>query len=184
MEQPMTDGEQFLRRERRSHQRWSAIRRRARLGHGKSLAVAAALAIAAGSLAAAHDVSHHAASSSSSTPAPAPQSNNEAAYLAENNAAMKTMMMDMAVKPSGDVDADFVAMMVPHHQAAVDMARAELRYGRNERLRRMAQEIIVQQSQEIGAMRHALGHPPAPSVAAPTQPAPTMPDASTTNPEH
>jgi Domain of unknown function (DUF305) len=184
MEQRMTDGKHSLRRERRSHQRWSAIRRRGHLGHGKSLAIAAALAIAAGSLAAAHDASHHAASSSSSTPAPAPQPNDEAAYLAENNAAMKTMMMDMAVKPSGDVDADFVAMMVPHHQGAVDMARAELRYGRNERLRRIAQEIIVQQSQEIGAMHHALGDPPPPPVAAPTQPAPTMPEASTTNPEH
>jgi uncharacterized protein (DUF305 family) len=63
----------------------------------------------------------------------------------------------MAVRPSGDVDRDFVAMMVPHHQGAIDMAQAELRHGRNEQLRRMAQEIIVTQQQEIAAMRLAIG---------------------------
>lgn len=66
---------------------------------------------------------------------------------------MTKMMAAMAVKPSGDVDADFVATMVPHHQGAIDMARAELRYGRNEQLRRIAQEIIIDQTQEIAAMR-------------------------------
>jgi hypothetical protein len=49
------------------------------------------------------------------------------------------------------------------------MARAELRYGRNEQLRRIAQEIIVEQMQEITAMHLALGHPLPPSVASPTQ---------------
>ena len=38
-------------------------------------------------------------------------------FLAENDVAMKKMMNDMAVTPTSDVDADFVAMMVPHHQA-------------------------------------------------------------------
>jgi uncharacterized protein (DUF305 family) len=70
---------------------------------------------------------------------------------------MKTMMAAMAIPPSGDVDADFVAMMVPHHQGAIDMALAEVRHGRNERLRRIAHEIIVTQQQEISAMRLALG---------------------------
>ena len=73
----------------------------------------------------------------------------EAPYLAENVSAMTKMMIDMGIRPSGDVDADFVAMMVPHHQGAIEMAQAELRYGRNEPLRRMAQEIIVTQLQEI-----------------------------------
>jgi hypothetical protein len=134
--------------------------------------LAVALAVAAGSLAAAHDASRHAASTSSATPAPSPQFNDEVAYLAENDAAMKKMMTDMSIKPSGDIDADFVAMMVPHHQGAVDMAKSELRYGRNEQLRRIAQEIIVEQMQEITAMHLALGHPLPPSVVAPTQPAP------------
>ena len=77
----------------------------------------------------------------------------EAPFMADNKTAMAKMMAGMDVKPSGDVDADFVAMMVPHHQGAIDMAQAELRYGRNEQLRRLAQEIIVTQQEEIAAMR-------------------------------
>ena len=91
----------------------------------------------------------------------------EAPFMAENSAAMAKMMAAMDIKPSGDVDADFVAMMVPHHQGAIDMALAELRYGRNEQLRRMAQEIIVTQQQEIAAMRLALGQPLPPSAPSP-----------------
>ena len=58
--------------------------------------------------------------------APANAPNSEAPFLAANDAAMETMMKDMAIKPSGDVDRDFVAMMVPHHQGAIDMAGAQL----------------------------------------------------------
>jgi uncharacterized protein (DUF305 family) len=95
---------------------------------------------------------------------------NEQSFLSENDAAMNKMMADMTIKPTGDVDRDFVAMMVPHHQGAIDMARAELKYGRNEQLRRISQEIIVTQQQEIAAMRLAVGDPLPPSVASPTQP--------------
>ena len=94
----------------------------------------------------------------------------EEPFLAENNAAMAKMMTAMDIKPSGDIDADFVAMMVPHHQGAIDMALAQLRYGRNEQLRRLAQEIIVTQQQEIAAMRLAVGQPLPPSVPSPVQP--------------
>jgi uncharacterized protein (DUF305 family) len=44
----------------------------------------------------------------------------------------------MAVTPTGDVDADFAAVMIPHHQGAIEMAEAELRFGHNEKLRRIA----------------------------------------------
>src|SRR5271154_5411794 len=91
----------------------------------------------------------------------------EAPFLAENVSAMTKMMIDMGIRPSGDVDRDFVAMMTPHHQGAIDMALAELRYGRNERLRRMAQEIIITQQQEIAAMRLAVDQPKPTSVALP-----------------
>ena len=98
----------------------------------------------------------------------------EASFLAENAAAMNKMMGDMAVKPTGDVDVDFVAMMVPHHQGAVDMAVAVLRHGRNPQIRRLAQEIIVTQQQEIVVMRLAVGQPLPPlSRAMPTE-APSM----------
>ncbi len=83
-------------------------------------------------------------------------STEEVAFLVENDAAMEKMMGAMKIKPSGSVDEDFVSMMVPHHQGAIDMAMAELRYGRNEQLRRLAQEIIVTQQQEIAAMRLGL----------------------------
>ena len=62
--------------------------------------------------------------------------------------------------PARDPDAEFVALMIPHHQAAIEMAQAQLRDGRNELLRRIAQEIIVTQQQEIGAMQSALGQQP------------------------
>jgi hypothetical protein len=96
----------------------------------------------------------------------------EAPYLAENVGAMTKMMIDMGIRPSGDVDRDFVAMMTPHHQGAIEMALAELRHGRNERLRRMAQEIIVTQQQEIAAMRLAVGEQLAPPVAVPDRSSP------------
>jgi uncharacterized protein (DUF305 family) len=93
----------------------------------------------------------------------------EMPFLTENVSAMSKMMVDMGIYPSGDVDRDFVAMMVPHHQGAIEMAQAELRYGHNEQLRRLAQEIIVTQQQEIAAMRLAVGETLPPSAAAPDQ---------------
>jgi uncharacterized protein (DUF305 family) len=80
----------------------------------------------------------------------------EAPFLKENDAAMSRMMAAMAVQPTGDVDRDFVATMVPHHQGAIEMAQAQLRYGKNEQLRRLAQQIIVEQTQEIAVMRLAI----------------------------
>jgi hypothetical protein len=94
-------------------------------------------------------------------------------FLSESRAAMDKMMSAMDVKPSGHVDEDFVAMMVPHHQGAIDMAQSELRYGTNEQLRRIAQEIIVEQQQEIAAMRLALGQPLPASKSSPDQPSPS-----------
>jgi hypothetical protein len=93
----------------------------------------------------------------------------EAPFLKENATAMTKMMNDMAIRPSGDVDRDFVAMMSPHHQGAIDMAISELRYGKNEQLRRIAQEIIVDQMQEIAAMKLAIGEPATETTPAPTQ---------------
>ena len=101
----------------------------------------------------------------------------EAPFLSENVDAMTRMMVGMEITPSGDADTDFTAMMIPHHQGAIDMAQAELRHGRNEQLRRIAQEIIVTQQQEIAAMRLALGQPLPPSLAAPDQPSDLSPGA-------
>lgn len=90
------------------------------------------------------------------------------AFMADSDRAMATMMAAMHVRPTGDVDRDFVTMMVPHHQGAIDMAVAQIRYGKNPRLKRIAQGIVVEQQQEIAMMRLALGQRLPPSVPAPT----------------
>jgi uncharacterized protein (DUF305 family) len=77
--------------------------------------------------------------------------------------AMDRIHADMAIAPSGDPDRDFAAMMVPHHQGAVDMAKIELQFGKNPVLRRLAQGIIVEQLQEIEVMQRELWQPPAAS---------------------
>jgi uncharacterized protein (DUF305 family) len=72
----------------------------------------------------------------------------------ELNASMQKMHAAMAsVEPSGDFDVDFVRMMLPHHQAAIDMAKTQLTYGKDPQMRRLAQEIITDQQSEIDLMR-------------------------------
>jgi uncharacterized protein (DUF305 family) len=64
-------------------------------------------------------------------------------------------LMDLGMKNApmtGDPDHDFAAMMIPHHQGAVDMAKIELIYGKDPVLQRLAQEIVVTQEQEIVVM--------------------------------
>jgi uncharacterized protein (DUF305 family) len=99
-----------------------------------------------------------------------PDLSEEQPFLSENAAAMNKMMADMTTKPTGDVDRDFVAMMVPHHQGAVDMAKAELQYGHNEQLRRLAQGIVVAQEREITVMRDAVGDEKSSATQSPEQP--------------
>jgi uncharacterized protein (DUF305 family) len=77
--------------------------------------------------------------------------------------ALERMHKDMSIAPSGDPDRDFAAMMIPHHQGAVDMARVELQFGKDPVLRRLAQGIIVEQLQEIEVMQRELRQlPPIP----------------------
>ncbi len=68
-------------------------------------------------------------------------------------ASMKTMMNGMNVKSTGRPDADFALMMVPHHQGAIDMAKAELQYGTDPELRQLATDIVAAQEKEIGQMK-------------------------------
>jgi uncharacterized protein (DUF305 family) len=68
-------------------------------------------------------------------------------------ASMKTMMNGMHVKTTGKPDADFVLMMIPHHQGAVDMAKVELQYGTDPELRKLAADIVAAQDKEIAQMK-------------------------------
>jgi uncharacterized protein (DUF305 family) len=69
-------------------------------------------------------------------------------------AAMDKMHQAMTkMKMSGDADMDFAMMMIPHHQAAIDMAKVELKYGKDAQMRKMAQKIIADQQKEIAQMK-------------------------------
>ena len=69
-------------------------------------------------------------------------------------ATMEKMHADMAlVKTSGDDDVDFVRLMLPHHQAAIEMAKTLLANGKDPQMRRLAQEIITDQQSEIELMQ-------------------------------
>jgi uncharacterized protein (DUF305 family) len=99
-----------------------------------------------------------------------PDASSEQPFLSENDAAMNKMMADMTIKPTGEIDRDFVEMMVPHHQGALEMAKAELKYGHNQRLRRLAQEIVANQQQEIMTMQNAVSEHGSSTVQPPDQP--------------
>jgi uncharacterized protein (DUF305 family) len=72
-------------------------------------------------------------------------------------ASMDKMHMSMAaIKRSGDSDVDFVRLMLPHHQAAIDMAKTQLLHGKDPKMRRLAQEIITDQQLEIELMQRWL----------------------------
>jgi hypothetical protein len=72
-------------------------------------------------------------------------------------ASMDKMHMAMGeVKQSGNSDVDFVRLMLPHHQAAIDMAKTQLLYGKDPQMRRLAQEIITDQQLEIELMQRWL----------------------------
>ena len=58
-----------------------------------------------------------------------------------------------SITPTGDNDVDFVKLTLPHHQAAIDMAKTELMYGKDPQMHRLAQEIITDQQSETELMQ-------------------------------
>jgi uncharacterized protein (DUF305 family) len=75
-------------------------------------------------------------------------------FASQMDAGMKKMMNDMhSPGYTGNPDVDFLAMMIPHHEGAVEMARLVLIYGKDPLTRRLAEEIIASQTAEIAAMR-------------------------------
>jgi len=78
----------------------------------------------------------------------------EADDWSELNATMDKMHMAMAaIERSGNADVDFVRLMLPHHQGAIDMAKVQLLHGKDPQMRRLAQEIVTDQQFEIELMQ-------------------------------
>jgi len=76
-------------------------------------------------------------------------------------AADHSMMSGMSgIEYTGNADHDFVTHMIPHHEGAVAMAKVELKYGKDAKLRALAKEIIASQDKEIAFMKRWLAmHP-------------------------
>ncbi len=88
----------------------------------------------------------------------------------QDAAAANRTTADVTVKPTGDVDRDFAAVMLPHHRGAIDMAKVELKYGHNQRLRRLAEQIVAKQQRRIAVMRNAAGEGRWSAAQSPEQP--------------
>ena len=75
--------------------------------------------------------------------------------------SMDKMNKAMSSAPmTGDADHDFVVMMLPHHQGAVDMAKFELAHGKDPALQKLAREIVAAQDKEIAFMKGWLAKHP------------------------
>ena len=112
---------------------------------GVAALLAAAVALGGASLAQQHHgghAGHGAAATGKDTPA-------TTAFKAAN----AKMHADMDIAYSGDVHADFVRGMIPHHQGAIAMARIMLAHGKDPELRKLATAIVAEQEKEIAAMQ-------------------------------
>lgn len=121
----------------------------------KQIIIATGAIILAAGVVLADDTHHHMTAPTTVT------ATNAQEFAAQMDHAMERMHAGMAAtKASGDLDRDFAAMMIPHHQGAVDMAEIQLRFGHDELMRRLAQGIIVEQRAEIAVMQQFLDERP------------------------
>jgi uncharacterized protein (DUF305 family) len=125
--------------------------------------LALSLAAAAASAQEAHH--HHGAAEA----APATAASKPPVFVASSAKPFAALMDDaMAVMDAGmrqapmngNPDHDFVTMMMPHHQGAVDMAKAVLLSTQDPEIRNLALGIIAEQQVEIQVMQAWLQHHP------------------------
>ena len=133
----------------------------------RSLSLLATLAVLAGSPAAQAQApgampGHGTMQHGSAAAAPAGGTSGDHGDMMAAMERMNRTMMDPA-NMTGNPDQDLVAMMIPHHQGAIDMARIYLRTGRDPQIRRMAQKIITDQEREIREMQAWQARHPAPA---------------------
>jgi len=84
-----------------------------------------------------------------------PSSQGSASTLAFE-AVNEKMHKDMDIKFTGNTDRDFLLAMIPHHQGAIDMAGVVLEYGKDPKVRALAEQIILEQQKEIALMQELL----------------------------
>ena len=78
----------------------------------------------------------------------------ESAFAQALMQSMEKMDSDMMSAPmNGDPDHDMSAMMIPHHQGAIDMAKVVLQYGKDDTVKGWANQIIAAQEKEIAEMQ-------------------------------
>lgn len=127
-----------------------------KLSHISKMVAALALCAGLSGAAFAQATDPH-AGHSMAMPASAGKSASNAAFEQAN----AKMHKDMAVPLTGDADRDFLAGMIPHHQGAIDMAEVVLKYGKDPKVRKLAQDIITAQKSEIAMMQAWLKERPA-----------------------
>ena len=115
----------------------------------RAISLATSLSVMATSFALAQDPKH-------GPEARTAKDTDEQLFLFDIDLAMSNMNRSLLTKPTGDIDRDFIDLMIPNHRGEIDMARAEITYGHNEALRQLAQKIVSQQQSEISVLRRAL----------------------------
>ena len=80
-----------------------------------------------------------------------PMGDNGPSSLALNAIAMK-MHNAMSMTYTGNADVDFVKGMIPHHQAAIDMAKTVIAFGKDPQVKKLAEDVIKAQEAEITVM--------------------------------